>query len=87
LNNRIDAAEKLGASERARTTKDYLRDKKLGGQEMFIFLSHVPGEAQANFSEAQSVIAGVEYSTLHNSICVFSKLAFVVPGVHGQWEG
>ena len=40
--------------------KDYVRDKKLGGREMFIPLSHAPGGAQADFGEAQVVIAGVE---------------------------
>jgi len=41
--------------------KDYVRDKKLGGREMFLPLSHAPGEAQADFGEAQAVIAGVEH--------------------------
>jgi len=40
--------------------KDYVREKKLGGQEMFVPLSHAPGEAQADFGEAVVVIAGVE---------------------------
>ena len=40
--------------------KDYVRSSKLGGREMFIPLSHAPGEAQADFGEAQVVIAGVE---------------------------
>jgi len=40
--------------------KDYVREKKLGGREMFIPLSHAPGEAQADFGEAMVVIAGVE---------------------------
>lgn len=41
--------------------KDYVRDQKLGGREMFIPLSHAPGEAQADFGAAQVVIAGVEH--------------------------
>lgn len=41
--------------------KDYVRNQKLGGREMFIPLSHAPGEAQADFGEAQVVIAGVEH--------------------------
>ena len=41
--------------------KDYVRDRKLGGREMFLPLSHAPGEAQAHFGEAQVVIAGVEH--------------------------
>ena len=40
--------------------KDYVRDKKLGGQEMFVPLTHAPGAAQADFGEAVVVIAGVE---------------------------
>ncbi len=40
--------------------KDYVRSAKIGGQEMFIPLTHAPGEAQADFGEAQVVIAGAE---------------------------
>ena len=40
--------------------KDYVRSSKIGGQEMFIPLTHAPGEAQADFGEAQVVIASVE---------------------------
>src|ERR1017187_3445334 len=40
--------------------KDYVRSAKIGGQEMFVPLTHAPGEAQADFGEAQVVIAGVE---------------------------
>ena len=40
--------------------KDYVRAAKLRGQEMFVPLSHAPGEAQADFGEAQVVIAGVQ---------------------------
>ncbi len=40
--------------------KDYVRAAKLGSQEMFVPLSHAPGEAQVDFGEAQVVIAGVE---------------------------
>jgi len=40
--------------------KDYVRQSKLGGQEMFVPLSHAPGEAQADFGEALVVIGGVE---------------------------
>ena len=44
--------------------KDYVRSSKIGGQEMFVPLVHAPGEAQADFGQAQVVIAGVE-STAH----------------------
>ncbi len=40
--------------------KDYVRQAKLGGQEMFVPLTHAPGEAQADFGEALVVIAGIE---------------------------
>jgi transposase len=40
--------------------KDYVRSSKIGGQEMFVPLTHAPGEAQADFGEAMVVIAGVE---------------------------
>ena len=40
--------------------KDYVRESKVSGQEMFVPLTHAPGEAQADFGEAQVVIAGVE---------------------------
>ena len=38
--------------------KDYVREKKLGGQEMFVPLAHPPGDAQADFGEAQVEIGG-----------------------------
>ena len=40
--------------------KAYVREKRLGGQEMFVPLAHPPGDAQADFGEALVVIAGVE---------------------------
>ncbi len=40
--------------------KDYVRSSKIGAQEMFVPLSHAPGEAQADFGEALVVIAGIE---------------------------
>ena len=40
--------------------KDYMRQSRIGGQEMFVPLSQVPGAAQANFGEVMVVIAGVE---------------------------
>ncbi len=38
--------------------KDYVREKKRGGQEMFVPLAHPPGDAQADFGEAVVVIGG-----------------------------
>ncbi len=40
--------------------KAYVREERLGGQEMFVPLAHPPGDAQADFGEALVVIAGVE---------------------------
>ncbi len=40
--------------------KDCVRQSKLCSQEMFVPLSHAPGEAQADFGEALVVIAGIE---------------------------
>ncbi len=40
--------------------KDYVREQKLGGQEMFVPLEHPPGHAQADFGEAWVWIGGVE---------------------------
>jgi transposase len=40
--------------------KDYVRQAKLSSQEMFIPLAHAPGEAQADFGQAEVVIAGVQ---------------------------
>ena len=36
--------------------KAYVREQKLGGQEMFVPLAHPPGDAQADFGEALVVI-------------------------------
>jgi transposase len=43
-----------------RIVKDYVRSAELHSREMFIPLTHAPGEAQADFGEALVVIAGVE---------------------------
>jgi transposase len=40
--------------------KDYVRSVELHSREMFIPLTHAPGEAQADFGEALVVVAGVE---------------------------
>jgi len=40
--------------------KDYVRSAELHNREMFIPLTHAPGEAQADFGEALVMIAGVE---------------------------
>ena len=51
--------------------KDYVRQAKIGAREMFVPLSHAPGEAQADFGEALVVVAGVE--------CEAHYLAFDLP--------
>jgi transposase len=43
--------------------KDYVRLQKVRKQEMFVPLTHAPGEAQADFGEALVVIAGAEQKT------------------------
>jgi putative SOS response-associated peptidase YedK len=43
--------------------KDYVRSAELHSQEMFIPLTHAPGEAPADFGEALVVVAGVETIT------------------------
>ena len=40
--------------------KDYVRGEQLRSREMFVPLTHAPGEAQVDFGEALVVIAGVE---------------------------
>ena len=40
--------------------KDYVHTAELRSREMFVPLTHVPGEAQADFGEALVVVAGVE---------------------------
>ena len=40
--------------------KDYIREHRRRGQEMFVPLQHPPGHAQADFGEASVVIGGVE---------------------------
>ena len=40
--------------------KDYVREHRRQGREMFVPLSHPPGHAQCDFGEALVVIAGVE---------------------------
>jgi transposase len=40
--------------------KDYVRSAELHSREMFLPLTHAPGEAQADFGEALVMVAGVE---------------------------
>ena len=41
--------------------KDHVRERRLHRREMFVPLSHPPGHAQADFGEADAIIAGVKY--------------------------
>ena len=41
--------------------KDYVRERRLRRREMFVPLSHPPSHAQADFGEADAIIAGVKY--------------------------
>src|SRR5664279_4037906 len=52
--------EEHGFSGGYTIVKDYVRGEELRGREMFVPLTHAPGEAQADFGEALVVIAGVE---------------------------
>ena len=53
--------------------KDYVRERRLRRREMFVPLSHPPGHAQADFGEADAIIAGVKYrahfSLPHSDAC------------------
>ena len=40
--------------------KDYIRERRHGQREMFVPLAHPPGHAQADFGEADAIIAGVK---------------------------
>ena len=42
------------------TVKDYLRENRRQTKEMFVPLSHPPGQAQCDFGEALVIIGGVE---------------------------
>ena len=44
--------------------KDYVRERRLRTREMYVPLSHPPGDAQCDFGQAKAVIGGVE-QTIH----------------------
>lgn len=59
--------------------KDYVRERRLRHREMFVPLAHSAGHAQADFGEADAIIAGVRYRahffvmTLpHSDVCFVS---------------
>jgi transposase len=51
--------EEHGFSGQYTIVKDYVRQHKLSSREMFVPLIHPPGQAQADFGEAQVIIDGV----------------------------
>ncbi len=52
--------EEYGFDGQYTIVKDYVREHRRRGQEMFVPLSHAPGHAQCDFGEAVSIVAGVE---------------------------
>ena len=50
-----------GLTGKETIVKDYVRERRLRRREMFVPLSHPPGHAQADFGEADAIIAGVRY--------------------------
>jgi len=50
--------------------KDYVRGEQLRTREMFVPLTHAPGEAQVDFGEALVVIAGVEQKAHYLAIVI-----------------
>ena len=60
-----EASERLrdehGFTGKETIVKDYVRERRLRRREMFVPLSHPPGHAQADFGEADAIIAGVKY--------------------------
>jgi transposase len=52
--------EEHGYSGGYTIVKDYVRQAKIGAQEMFVPLSHAPGDAQVDFGEAVVILGGVE---------------------------
>ena len=42
------------------TVKDYVREHRRQTREMFVPLSHSPGQAQCDFGEVMVIIAGVQ---------------------------
>ena len=52
--------DEYGFTGKYTIVKDYVRERRRRGQEMFISLSHPPGHAQCDFGQARAVIGGVE---------------------------
>ena len=54
-------SDEHGFTGKETIVKDYVRERRLRLREMFVPLSHPPGHAQADFGEADAIIAGVKY--------------------------
>ena len=67
--------------------KDYVRQQKLGGQEMFVPLVHPPGDAQADFGEALVVVDGVERKAHYLVVDLPHSGRRVREGVSGRDDG
>ena len=52
--------DEYGFTGKYTIVKDYVRERRRRGQEMFVPLSHPPGHAQCDFGQASAVIGGVE---------------------------
>ena len=52
--------DEYGFTGKYTIVKDYVRERRRRGQEMFVPLSHPPGHAQCDFGQARAVIGGVE---------------------------
>ena len=57
--------------------KDYVREKRLHRQETFVPLAHPPGYAQADFGEADVIVAGVRQKAILNKAAANSKIKVV----------
>jgi transposase len=66
--------------------KDYVREHRRRRREMFVPLSHPPGHAQADFGEADVVIAGVQWRA-HFSPNRYGKWFYVASFVEGPGIG
>jgi len=51
--------DEYGFTGKYTIVKDYVHDRKISSQEMFVPLHHPPGHAQVDFGEAMGVIGGV----------------------------
>ena len=53
--------DEQGFTGKQTIVKDYVRERRRCLREMFVPLAHSPGHAQADFGEADAIIAGVEH--------------------------